>query len=166
MPLIQSSLSDTTFVVQAQQSGWHRGVITYDTSTNTLTFKPVKPFYAGELVTAVASTKILWDSAGQTVHLKGFAWQFFAKVSAKTYGTFSLKNTIQLPQLLILEAVGDFDNDGFVDFATSANDSDRVFLIRAMDKILTIFHSLVMEHYSRSIILLHNIRIYSLKLYS
>src|SRR5690348_4711478 len=76
-PINPASLSDTTFVVQAQQSGWHRGAASYDQATNTITFKPTKPFFVGELVTAVATRKILWDSAGQMVPIHGFAWQFY-----------------------------------------------------------------------------------------
>src|ERR1035437_5359240 len=56
--ILPQSLSDTTFVIQAEQSGWHRGVVQYDPQSHTVTIKPTKPFFVGEKVTAVATINI------------------------------------------------------------------------------------------------------------
>ncbi|MGH7954868.1 MAG: Ig-like domain-containing protein, partial [Gloeomargaritales cyanobacterium] len=115
-PINPASLSDTTFVVQAQQSGWHRGTATYDSTTNTITFKPTKPFFVGELVTAVATKKITWDSAGQMKPIHGFAWQFYGKVTKLTRATFRDTAHLNPGGNLILNSLADMDGTGNIDF--------------------------------------------------
>jgi hypothetical protein len=126
--ILPQSLSDTTFVIQASQSGWHRGVVTYDPQTHAATIKPVKPFFVGELVTAVATKKIQYDSAGVIKNIRGFAWQFWGKVTTQTHGTISLKQGWNVPGgVTLLETVSDIDNDGWVDLGVFSNDSDRIY---------------------------------------
>ena len=114
-PINSASLTDSTFVVMGQQSGWHQGTATYNGGTNTITFKPIKPFFAGELVTTVATKKIQYDSAGTIVPIHGFAWQFYGAVTKQTRATFQDTEHLNPEGFTDISALADMDNDGNID---------------------------------------------------
>ncbi|HET7152771.1 MAG TPA: T9SS type A sorting domain-containing protein, partial [Candidatus Kapabacteria bacterium] len=103
--------------------------------TNILTFTPAKPFFVGELVTAVATRKILYDSTGTNVPIHGFAWQFYGAVTKKTRVTF--RDTAQLHtemnHNILLTGLTDMDNDGNLDIIYAKSDSPAVVLFNAGD---------------------------------
>ena len=89
MQIVPASLTDSTFVVMGRTIRWHcSSSLTYDSTSSTLTYVPIKPFFVGELVTAVATKKIMYDTAGQQMYLHGFAWQFYGMVTKQTRATF------------------------------------------------------------------------------
>lgn len=138
-PINPASLTDSTFVVQAQQSGWHQGTASYNQQTNTITFKPTKPFFVGELVTAVATRKITYDSAGTFVPIHGFAWQFYGEVTKQTRATFRDTEHVQAEQNhnVILTSLTDMDNDSNLDimYATNRVDLKSSILFNSGDGI-------------------------------
>jgi hypothetical protein len=45
--IVASSVNDTTFMVRGEASGWKQGRARYNPATNTISFYPAKPFFAG-----------------------------------------------------------------------------------------------------------------------
>jgi hypothetical protein len=54
----ETTINDSTFVVNARSTGLHLGTITYDGPTETATFDPMQDFEEGEVVTVVLTTGI------------------------------------------------------------------------------------------------------------
>lgn len=52
----ETTINDTTFVVNARSTGFHEGTITYDGQTKTATLAPLEDFDEGEVVTEALST--------------------------------------------------------------------------------------------------------------
>ncbi|MBN2620734.1 Ig-like domain-containing protein [candidate division WOR-3 bacterium] len=68
-----TTINDTTFMAFGSMSGFHPGVITYNTITHTATLNPSVDFLCGECV-AVYCTNAIQDTQG--VFFAGFSWNF------------------------------------------------------------------------------------------
>ena len=69
-----ATINERTFIVRGEDSGPHSGVVSYDSTTRTATFRVDKEFFAGELVTVTLTREILSTQGRQP--FKGFTWQF------------------------------------------------------------------------------------------
>jgi hypothetical protein len=111
----QTTINDSTFVVNARSTGLHAGTITYDGPTKTATFDPAGGFAVGELVTVVLTGAI--ESAGGTP-IKDHAWSFTA-VSAVAPANFTLDSNYTVGDKPISVFSADLDGDGDLDLAAA-----------------------------------------------
>jgi hypothetical protein len=123
-----ASLNDHTFFTFGSQSGFHAGIISYDTINRTVTFDPSTDFFKGEVVTTILTTNVR-TSAGTNLP-SGFSWSFTIGVSSGSgffqkdtdYGTNGSVQSIY---------GGDLDNDGDIDLAGAivANSNNLIILL-------------------------------------
>jgi hypothetical protein len=70
----ETTINDSTFVVNAWSTGLHQGIITYSSGTKTATLAPSEDFDEGEIVTVVLTTEI---QSSQGVPLdSSYVWSF------------------------------------------------------------------------------------------
>jgi M6 family metalloprotease-like protein len=74
----ETTMNDSTFVVNARSTGFHQGTISYDSPTKTATFDPLVDFDVGEVVTVVLTTGIQ-SSEGASLG-SSYVWSFTIEV--------------------------------------------------------------------------------------
>jgi hypothetical protein len=122
----ETTINNSTFVVNARSSGPHPGTITYDSPTKTATFDPFDDFQQGELVSAVLTTGIRSSSG---VHLdSSYVWCFTAAVDGGS-GIFATDSTYPADTLATSVCAADFDNDGDLDLACANDWTNRVSVL-------------------------------------
>ena len=70
----ETSLNNSTVVVNGKLTGLHQGIISYDAFTRTATLDPDQDFAVGEVVTVVLTTGIM--ESGGTPRNKSYTWRF------------------------------------------------------------------------------------------
>jgi len=127
----ETTMTDTTFVVNADSTGLHQGPIVYSSPTKTATFNPDADFGPGEEVDVVLTTGIQsW--AGIPLD-SSYSWSFITMVDrgdCNDDGIIDLADVVYLLNYLYKNGsapeplrVGDVNCDGIVDLA------DVVYLI-------------------------------------
>ena len=112
------SISDTTFIVHASQTGLHSGTITYDAPTQTATFDPDIDFAPGEVVTVTLTDGI---ESTDGIPLIPYSWSFTieAEVGPALFDVKDYYTTFNVPH----DAVPvDYDMDGDLDIAVACQD--------------------------------------------
>jgi FG-GAP-like repeat/Bacterial Ig-like domain/Dockerin type I domain/Beta-propeller repeat len=111
--------------VYGSQSGWHEFTSSYDDPSFTLTLDPDESFRVGEMVTVCVK-----DNAQSTegVNLPyDYHWQFYVEALNGSYRYvpyFFEELWVSVSSV----AIADFDNDSLLDFAVSADMSNRLFV--------------------------------------
>ena len=117
----ETTINDSTFVVNARSTGLHQGTIAYDNPTKTAVIHPVDDFDVGEMVTVVLTTDI---QSSQGIPLdSSYVWCFTIEVNdgAGSFAPHSVYAVGSWPRSVF---AGDLDGDGDLDLAT-ANDGDN-----------------------------------------
>jgi hypothetical protein len=115
-----ASINDSTFLIHTLYSGYHSGTITYDSSSRTTIFDPVGEFGYGEVVSVMATSRIL-SSVGVPLDV-GYVWYFNAIVGGGT-ATFNPRSIYPVADYPVAVTAGDFDSDGDIDVAASNSGS-------------------------------------------
>ena len=89
MDMDETTINDSTFVVNARCTGLHQGTISYNSQTRTATFDPAEDFDVGEVVTIVLTSGI---KSIQGFRLDSRVWSFTVKVADGTGSGFSAQS--------------------------------------------------------------------------
>ncbi|HEX7401238.1 MAG TPA: FG-GAP-like repeat-containing protein [candidate division Zixibacteria bacterium] len=127
MDMDQTTINDSTFVVNAWSTGLHQGAITYDGPTKTATLNPNVDFDVGEIVTVVLTNGI--KSSDGTPMDSSYVWSFTTKVEdgtgcfapAVNYSTGDGPNSV---------FGADLDGDGDLDLAVANAGSGNVSILK------------------------------------
>ncbi|MFQ6113474.1 MAG: FG-GAP-like repeat-containing protein, partial [bacterium] len=103
-----------TFLVQGEKTGFHAGTITYDSTTKTVTFEPLAPFQAGEMVTVVL-TQGITNKNGKPL-ASSFQWSFYIQTSTGT-ATFELDSAYTTGKGPHFVGIGELNGDSGLDLA-------------------------------------------------
>ena len=116
----QSTLDSASFRVHGAWTGFHTGVVSYDSGTMTATLDPEDDFVPGEPVSAVLGKDI---ETGDGVELGGYCWCFTAEVPVVTSGQFN--GEISYPTGRQPRGIwsADYDSDGDIDIVLTSNTS-------------------------------------------
>mgnify|MGYP000879244132 CR=1 FL=1 len=120
----ETTLNDTTFLVNGKFGGPIDGSITYNPETNSVTFDPAPPFAYGEVVN-IDLTKAIRATEGTAIN--GCHWSFTTAV-VESPGYFvpaGFYPAIDNPHDVCLI---DLDRDGYLDIAVPAENNDRVLI--------------------------------------
>ena len=112
----ETTINDSTFVVNARSTGLHPGTITYDGPSRTATFDPVEDFDEGEAVT-VALTTGVQSSEGVPLD-SAYVWSFTSVVYDGS-GTFAPHSVYAVGEDPSSVFSADLDGDGDLDLATA-----------------------------------------------
>ncbi len=122
----ETTINDSTFVVNARSTGLHEGAITYDGPSRTATFDPLDDFEEGEVVTVVLTTGI--QSSGGTPLDSSYAWSFTLVVNDGS-GTFAPHSVYPVGHGPLSIFAADLDADGDLDVTTANLYSDNVSVL-------------------------------------
>jgi hypothetical protein len=122
-----TTLNDSTFVVNAWSTGLHRGAITYDSPTKTVTLNPDHDFDEGEIVTVVLTAGIR-SSAGTAME-SSYVWSFTAEVDDGA-GCFAPPIGYDAGDTPRSVFCADLDGDGDLDLAVANADADSVSILK------------------------------------
>ncbi len=123
----ETTINDSTFVVNAWSTGLHQGTITYNGLTKTATLDPVSDFDEGEIVTAVLTTGIK-STLGCPLE-SSYVWSFTAEVSDESDGTFAPDSVYPTGEGPWSIFAADVDNDGHIDLMTANSHSNDVSVL-------------------------------------
>lgn len=112
----ETTINDSTFVVNARSTGLHLGTITYDGQSKTATFDPLEDFDVGEVVTVVLTTGI--QSSGGAPLDNSYAWSFTLVVNDGS-GVFVPDSVYPVRKMPESVFAADLDSDGDLDLATA-----------------------------------------------
>ncbi|MBU8934421.1 MAG: VCBS repeat-containing protein [candidate division Zixibacteria bacterium] len=126
IPMLPTSINDTTFVVSGSISGPISGYHIYDEPSKTASFDPDSNFVIGEVV-SVTLTTVLESSEG--VHLDtAYTWSFRIGIG-EGLDVFVIDSQYTLAQTVRQVIPAFFDYDGFPDIvAIRSDDTVNVFL--------------------------------------
>jgi hypothetical protein len=122
----ETTINDSTFVMNARSTGLHEGTITYDSLTKTATFDPTNDFAVGEVVTAVLTTDI--QSSQGTSLDSSYVWSFNIEVN-NGLGTFVLDSVYGFGVRTYIVFAADLDSDGDVDLTTANRAAENVTVL-------------------------------------
>jgi hypothetical protein len=115
----QSTLNDSTFVVNGRSTGIHQGVYTYDVPTRTVTFDPATDFAYGDVVTVLLTTGV--KSSGGHPLDSSYAWSYVTDVSDESPCTFMPDSAYESFGFGFNEIVAaDLDGDNDLDLAVAS----------------------------------------------
>jgi hypothetical protein len=119
MDMDQTTINDSTFIVNAWSTGLHRGAITYDSPTKTATLNPNEDFDKGEIVTVVLTNGI--KSSDGTPMESSYIWSFTTRAE---YGTCCFTPPFNYGTSVDPRSVfcADLDGDGDLDLAVATLD--------------------------------------------
>lgn len=122
-----ATLTNSTIRVYGEQSGLRHSVITFNSSTNTVTINPDSAFFIGETVWIVVTKEV--KSISNDSLTSPLIWQFGIDV---TYATTSyvLDTIITSVSTCAAVAFCDLDNDGDIDAAFSSHDGGAVTIFK------------------------------------
>ncbi len=113
----ETTINDSTFVVNAMFTGLHRGMISYNSQTRTAIFDPSSDFDEGEVVTVVLTTDI---RSSQGVPLdSSYVWSFTNVVNDGA-GAFVLDSAYPVGDWPTQIFAADLDGDGDLDLAIAS----------------------------------------------
>ena len=122
----ESTINDSTFVVNARSTGLHLGTISYDGPTRTATFDPPSDFDVGEVVTVVLTTNIQ-SSEGIPLD-SSYVWSFTIVVDngGACFAPDSVYPVGGWPKSVF---AADLDGDGDLDLMTQNSGDDNVSVL-------------------------------------
>lgn len=103
----------TLFQIYGSNSGLIKGSVTIDEQTNTFTYTPNKPFFAGEIVDACFGP--VYSQDGDT--LSAFHWRFTIGIANPTNAKFDSLAQFDYPSAPAITV--DIDEDGDIDIMNS-----------------------------------------------
>ncbi|MFQ5605102.1 MAG: FG-GAP-like repeat-containing protein [bacterium] len=121
-PMDTASITGQTFLVRGEDSGPQTGMVSYDSSTNTTSFKPNTPLFAGEVVTVTLANKI---QTAEHQPFAGFTWQFTVEAFQATPPFFAEGRNVRLPQAQKTLYTVDVDGDGDLDIISGQRATDE-----------------------------------------
>jgi hypothetical protein len=126
MAMDQTTINDSTFVVNARSTGLHAGTITYDGPSKTATFDPAADFDQGEVVTVTLTTGVK-SYEGAPLE-DGHLWSFTSTVDdgAGIFAPHSVYGAGDYPRSVFS---ADLDGDGDLDLAATNDASDNVSVL-------------------------------------
>ncbi len=122
----ETTINDSTFVVNARSTGLHQGAITYDGPTRTATFDPVGDFDEGEVVSVVLTTDI--QSSDEVPLNSAYVWSFTSLVDDGS-GTFGPHSVYAAGDAPVSVFSADLDGDGVPDLVLANAVSDNVSVL-------------------------------------
>ena len=132
----ETTINDSTFVVNSRSTGLHLGSITYDCPTKTATFDPVEDFDEGEVVTVVLTTDM--QSSGGIPLDSSYVCSFTVEANDGS-GTFGPPSVYQAGAEPRSVYAADLDGDGDLELATAdyelgivtvwSNNGDGTFVV-------------------------------------
>jgi hypothetical protein len=122
----ETTINDSTFVVNARSTGLHPGNISYDSPSRTATFDPVDDFGEGEVVTVVLTTGM--ESSGGAPLDSSYAWSFTLAVYDGS-GAFPSQSVYPVGTEPVSVFSADLDGDGDLDLATANFYDDNVSVL-------------------------------------
>jgi len=123
----ETSINDSTFVVNAWSTGLHQGTIIYDCLTKTATLDPTGDFDEGEIVTVVLTTGIR-STFGCPVE-SSYVWSFTTEVSDESPGTFAPAVNYEVGEGPWSIFAANLDWDGDIDLVTANSHSNNVSVL-------------------------------------
>ncbi|MCK4403793.1 MAG: VCBS repeat-containing protein [candidate division Zixibacteria bacterium] len=123
----QTTINDSTFVVNAWSTGLHQGTITYNSGTKTAILDPDSNFAVGEIVTVVLTTDIQ-SSYGCALE-SSYVWSFTTEVSEESPGTFAPDSVYPVGESPWSVFAADLDDDGYEEIITANSGSDNVSVL-------------------------------------
>jgi hypothetical protein len=123
MDMDESTINDSTFVVNARSTGVHTGTITYDGPGRTATLDPTDDFDEGEMVTVTLTTGI--KSNEGTPLENPYVWSFISAVNEGP-GIFAGQSLYAAGDGPHSVFSADLDGDDDMDLATANYYSDNV----------------------------------------
>jgi hypothetical protein len=122
----ETTIDDSTFVVNARSTGLHAGTISYDGPSRTATFNPVEDFDEGEVVTVALTSGI--ESSGGVPLDSAYLWSFTSAVDDGS-GTFAAHSVYPVGGAPRSVFSADLDGDGDLDLATANAISDNISVL-------------------------------------
>jgi hypothetical protein len=116
----ETTINDSTFVVNGRSTGLHTGMLSYDNATQTATFNSSTDFAEGEEVTVVL-TDDMYSALNNRVQ-DHHAWSFTAATDSGGTGIFGLDSSYFFGDPLTwgdCPFAADFNGDGALDIAVS-----------------------------------------------
>ena len=120
----ETTINDSTFVVNARSTGLHAGTITYDGPTKTATFDPTEDFDEGELLTVALTTGV---QSSEGVPL-AYLWSF-TSVADDGSGVFARHSDYPAGNAPPSVFSADLNGDGDLDLAVANANSDSVSVL-------------------------------------
>lgn len=120
--MAEASFTNSNFTVNAMYSGRHTGTFAYNASSRTVTFTSDRGYQVSEVVTVVLTTGI--QSLGGESLALSYSWSFTVEVT-REHGIFASAVLYEHSGGIFL-VPGDFDNDGDIDIATTAEGNQGV----------------------------------------
>jgi hypothetical protein len=115
------TIDENTFVVHGSRTGLHQGGYGYISGVNRVVFEPFEPFAAGEVVYVTLTTGI--ESAVGGALSGGYCWSFTVE-AASAPAVFARSSVYAVGDAPYCACVADFNNDGYIDLASSNDNSD------------------------------------------
>ncbi|MEE9442510.1 MAG: M6 family metalloprotease domain-containing protein [candidate division Zixibacteria bacterium] len=112
----ETTINSSTLVVNAEYTGLHQGVISYDGATKSATLYPTHDFDEGEVVTVVLTTDIR-SSVGISLN-SSYIWSFTTAVD-NGLGSFNPQIVYPVGSGPFETVAADLDGDGDIDLATA-----------------------------------------------
>jgi fibronectin type 3 domain-containing protein len=111
-----SIFTQSTIRVYGSLSGFHKSLLSYNSSTRTLTIVPTTKFMPGDVATVTLNIGITNKTGGSQAH--SFSWSFTVN-SGTSLGKFINVTTVKVGDRPSAVAIGDWNGDGILDLATS-----------------------------------------------
>jgi len=127
----QSTINGSSFIVNTRSTGFHQGIIVYDTDTKTATITPDVAFRGGEIVTAVLTADI---QSSEGIALAGnFVWSFTISVPDGV-DVFTPEITYPVHRAPCALFIADFNGDFYLDIvAANQGTADVSFMMNNGD---------------------------------
>ena len=120
------SINNSSIIVYGSSSGLHQGNVTYNSQTRSAEFSPSVPFHLGEKVQVIVKDNI--KSQNGSTLLNSFVYTFTIKVLKGT-ALFEVDSLYQTGDSPYYVCLADFDNDGYLDIASSNAGTDNIAIM-------------------------------------